>query len=155
VLRKKHISVLLGIFCLAAVAAAPVPAATHASARSSLLEAVNAARKAHHLQPLRIDPALGRAAESHTLDMLHGDYFSHGDFAGRMLDFHLRGVLGENLAWSSGGGDPRLIVQMWLASPPHRANLLRPGFRRVGLGVVRGTFQGSAGATVVTADFGS
>jgi uncharacterized protein YkwD len=42
---------------------------------------------------------------------------------------------------------------MWLASPPHRANLLRPGFRTVGVGVARGTFQGYAGALLVTTDF--
>jgi uncharacterized protein YkwD len=44
---------------------------------------------------------------------------------------------------------------MWLASPGHRANLLRPGFRRLGLGIATGSFPGQAGATVVTADFGS
>jgi uncharacterized protein YkwD len=44
---------------------------------------------------------------------------------------------------------------MWLTSPEHRANLLRRGFHRVGLGIAQGSFQGAAGATIVTADFGS
>jgi uncharacterized protein YkwD len=44
-------------------------------------------------------------------------------------------------------------VAAWLASPEHRANLLRPSFRRVGLGDLAGTFQGYPGAQVVTADF--
>jgi uncharacterized protein YkwD len=43
---------------------------------------------------------------------------------------------------------------MWLASPGHRANLLKPSYRRIGVGVARGTFQGYAGASIVTADFG-
>jgi uncharacterized protein YkwD len=44
-------------------------------------------------------------------------------------------------------------VKMWLASPGHRANLLRPGYDRIGLGLGAGSFHGIAGATVVTADF--
>jgi uncharacterized protein YkwD len=72
-----------------------------------------------------------------------------------MVTFHVRGpVAGENLAWGSGPyGQAQEIVQEWLASPEHRANLLRPGFSRIGIGIVRGTFLGNAGATVVTADF--
>jgi uncharacterized protein YkwD len=40
-----------------------------------------------------------------------------------------------------------------MRSPGHRANLLRPGWTRVGIGARVGTFQGYRGATVVTADF--
>jgi uncharacterized protein YkwD len=121
-----------------------------------LLEAVNAARVSHGVAPLRLDAALGRAAEAHTLDMLRGDYFAHGDFYSRMVAFHLHGTLGENLAWGSGSySAAQAIVHMWLTSPEHRANLLRRGFHRVGLGIAQGSFQGAAGATIVTADFGS
>ena len=42
---------------------------------------------------------------------------------------------------------------MWLASPSHRANLLRRSFQRVGLGIVVGTFHGFAGTSMVTANF--
>ncbi|TML65334.1 MAG: CAP domain-containing protein, partial [Actinobacteria bacterium] len=63
-------------------------------------------------------------------------------------------VVGENLAWGTGAySAAKAIVQEWLASPEHRANLLRPGFRLVGVGSAVGTFVGRAGATVVTADF--
>jgi uncharacterized protein YkwD len=40
-----------------------------------------------------------------------------------------------------------------MSSPGHRANLLRPGWNRIGLGVLKGHFLGYAGATVYTADF--
>jgi uncharacterized protein YkwD len=40
-----------------------------------------------------------------------------------------------------------------LSSPGHRANLLRPGFRYVGVGTATGRFAGVSGATIVTADF--
>lgn len=116
---------------------------------------MNAARAAHGLRPLHADATLRTAARAHSVDMLRSDYFAHGDFPGRMATFHVRGpVAGENLAWGSGPyGQTQAIVQEWLASPEHRANLLRPGFSRIGIGIVRGTFLGNAGATVVTADF--
>jgi uncharacterized protein YkwD len=130
--------------------------ARQAATQAGVLHAINAARTAHGLRPLRLDAGLDRAAAVHTAEMLRGNYFAHGDFAGRMTAFHLGGTLGENLAWGSGSaGSPRSIVQMWLASPEHRANLLRPGFRRLGLGLGYGAFQGQGSATVVTADFGS
>ena len=40
-----------------------------------------------------------------------------------------------------------------MGSPGHRANLLRPGWNRIGLGALKGNFLGYTGATVVTADF--
>ncbi len=45
------------------------------------------------------------------------------------------------------------VVNTWLNSPTHRAVLLRPGFKRVGIGISYGTFAGHGGAGVVTADF--
>jgi uncharacterized protein YkwD len=104
---------------------------------------------------VQLDRTLARAARSHSLEMLRGDYFSHGDFHGRMVAFHVSGTFaGENLAWGTGAyGEAGTVVKEWLASPAHRANLLRPGYRRIGIGLARGTFQGSGGATVVTADF--
>jgi uncharacterized protein YkwD len=87
--------------------------------------------------------------------MVRRDYFAHGDFHGRMVSFHVRGpAAGEDLAWGSGSySEAGAIVSEWLASPEHRANLLRPGFTRIGIGVARGAFLGYGGATVVTADF--
>src|SRR5919199_1542768 len=121
----------------------------------SLLKAVNATRASYHLAPLRIDPALQRAARAHTAEMIRSGSFAHGAFASRMRTFNVRGpAMGENLAWGSGSyGSPQSIIQMWLNSPGHRANLLRPGFRRIGIGAVVTSFQGESGATVVTADF--
>ena len=106
--------------------------------------------------PLRFDRTLQRAARSHTRTMVSRNVFAHGDFASRMRQFGARGpYLAENLAWGSGSAaSPRALVQMWLNSPPHRRSLLRPGFRRVGVGAMMATFSGASGARVVTADFG-
>jgi uncharacterized protein YkwD len=87
--------------------------------------------------------------------MLQNNVFTHGDFHGRMVSFHVRGPqAGENLAWGSGSyAEPATIISEWLASPEHRANLLRPGWTRIGIGLVRGTFLGNADTTIVTTDF--
>jgi uncharacterized protein YkwD len=122
---------------------------------TSLLQAVNQTRAAHGLRPLRVDPTLVRAARAHSVEMLRENVFTHGDFHGRMVTFHVRGPqAGENLAWGNGSyAQTSAIIAEWLASPEHRANLLRPGWTRIGIGLVRGSFQGNAGATVVTTDF--
>jgi uncharacterized protein YkwD len=99
--------------------------------------------------------ALVRAARAHSQDMLRQGFFAHGDFASRIkaqgAEFPF---LAENLAWGTGPyGSPREIVGSWLASPGHRANLLHPRLRKIGIGAPVGTFSGYPGATVVTADF--
>ena len=72
------------------------------SAELNLLAAVNATRAAYGLRPLRLDSTLGRAARSHSIDMLRRNYFAHGNFAGRMAAFHVQGpTAGENLAWGT------------------------------------------------------
>jgi uncharacterized protein YkwD len=125
---------------------------TRAEAR--LLRDLNRVRAAHGLVPLRYDPRLQRAARAHSRDMLISQLFQHGSFGARMLQFDVRGtVTGENLAWGNGPfGTASGIVRAWLASPEHRANLLRPGFRLVGVGSAVGPFAGRR-AVVVTADF--
>ena len=139
----------LSISCAAPAQAAPT------RAERSLLVTINNVRAAHGLAPLRIDRKLERAARAHSRDMVRRGYFDHGDFATRVSRFGARGpLLGENIAWGTGRrGTAAGIVAAWLASPPHRANLLRPGFRRIGIGRVVGRFYGLGGARVVTADF--
>ena len=135
------------------LAAAPAGARTASTSASSLLAAINTTRSSHGLAPARVDVRLVRAARSHSADMLRHNYFSHGSFSSRIRASGARGpMFGENLAWST-AATAQSIVGRWLASPAHRSILLRPGFRRVGIGIVTGTFQGYGGATVVTADF--
>ena len=87
--------------------------------------------------------------------MVRRNYFAHGSFAARLARFGVRAPrVGENLAWGVGAGaEPRDVVRRWLESPSHRANLLRRGFRRVGLGLRAGPFAGYGRAVVITADF--
>ena len=142
---------LTAVLVLAAPAAATTPLT---EPERALFAAVNTARTTRGLEPLRVDRVLTRAARSQSHDLLANNRFEHGDFSDRMRRFGARAAtLGENLAWGAGRhGRAWAIVLRWLRSPPHRANLLRPGFRRIGLGAARGRFAGLGAATVVTAN---
>lgn len=122
---------------------------------SSLLREMNRVRADHGLGRLTADTHLQRAARAHSKEMIGSNVFAHGAFGSRMLQFNVTGKLaGENLAWGTGvRGTAQGIVAAWLASPEHRANLLRPSFTRVGVSDLVGAFRGYRGAHVVTADF--
>ena len=124
-------------------------------AELALLHAMNEARQDQGLAPLRIDARLQRTACGHSSAMLRTDTFAHGAFATRIRRAGVRAPrVGENLAWAVGPlAEAHAVVNAWLASPEHRANLLRPGYRTVGVGARKGTFEGHAGAVVVTTDF--
>ncbi len=147
-----------GLYAILAVVALALPISATAAGSTqdaSVLREMNRVRAEHGLSSLRYDEHLQRAAVSHTQEMLSTNVFSHGAFGSRMLQFDVQShVAGENLAWGTGNeGTARAIVAAWLASPEHRANLLRPSFDRVGIGAVTGRFLGHRGAHVVTADF--
>jgi uncharacterized protein YkwD len=151
-IKKKVLIVFLAGFSLLWPVAG-AQARTLSGSEASLLRTMNAVRTARGLAPLRVDIRLVRAARGHSADMLHRQYFAHGSVAGRALAAGARGpVFGEDLAWGK-GVTAQWVVDKWLASPAHRAVLLRAGFRRVGIGIRYGTFIGHGGATVVTADF--
>lgn len=148
---------LCAVLCvLVTLAASPEAAALATSARErTLLTEMNRVRRAHGLRPFRVDPNLHRAARAHSRDMVQRVYFAHGRVVERLRRFRVRApVVGENLAWGSGDeARARAIVHAWLTSPTHRRTLLRPGFRKVGIGAVDASFLGIGDATVVTADF--
>jgi uncharacterized protein YkwD len=100
--------------------------------------------------------------------MANDGYFTHASRDGtafwkRIMRFYpqtgfIRWSVGEDLLWESPDVTPQGAIKMWMASPPHRENLLNPAWREMGISAVRadsgtGTFQGLT-VTVVTADFG-
>jgi uncharacterized protein YkwD len=151
---NKHVLVgFVAVLVLLIPAKAAAQAGRLTSSEASLLTSMNAVRRSHHLPALRVDFHLVRAARGHSADMMRRQYFAHGSVAGRVAAAGARGPLfGEDLAWST-SITANWVVGAWLASPAHRAILLRPGFRRVGIGYAFGTFIGYGGAGVVTADF--
>jgi uncharacterized protein YkwD len=151
---KRKVCVVFIGFLVSLVWSAPSGAAPTRS-ELTLVSAINQVRAANGLEALRIDPRLQRAARSHSRDMVRRSYFAHGPVGQRLVSFGVRAPkVGENLAWGTGAlARASAVISHWLASPAHRANLLRPGFRRVGIGRVLGRFGGRSGAAVITADF--
>jgi len=150
---KKRVCVGLLAMCFLLLPVTAAQAGRLTSSEASLLATMNAVRASHGLPALRVDFHLVRAARGHSTDMMQRQYFAHGFVAGRVVAAGARGPLfGEDLAWAT-GITANWVVGAWLASPRHRAILLRRGFRRVGVGYAFGTFIGHGGAGVVTADF--
>jgi len=146
---------------VAAVAAPPAAAgAGLSSMEHAVIRQVNDARSAHGLASLRASTALSRAADHHSRDMLRSDFFHHSSADGTSFGTRVRRycharMVGETLAaigWRRGGAT--LVVRLWMESPPHRAVLLDPGFRRIGI-ARRWGMLGGAGRAVVTADLAS
>jgi uncharacterized protein YkwD len=150
---KKHVFVGFLALLILFIPVTAAQASRLTSSEVSLITTMNAVRTSHGLRPLRVDFHLVRAARGHSADMMLHQYFAHGSVAGRVLSAGARGPLfGEDLAWAT-GITANWVVGAWLASPRHRAILLRRGFRRVGIGYAFGSFIGHGGAGVVTADF--
>jgi uncharacterized protein YkwD len=103
---------------------------------------VNAHRAAAGLRPVRIRVAVHRAAEFHARDQAAMRVMTHtgsdGSDAGQRI--RRRGYTwstwGENVAY--GYRTARAVMRAWMNSPGHRANILNPSFRHVGVGVQRG-----------------
>ena len=134
-----------------------VEARTLTTEEESLVDALNRARIARGIAPVRVGLRLQRAARAHSRAMARSGFFGHGNWYRRLRSFGVRGqTVGETIAWGAGSqGTASSIVGMWLASPPHRATILGRSFRRVGVGIAVGTMEGYSGAQVATADFSS
>jgi uncharacterized protein YkwD len=64
-------------------------------------------------------------------------------------------AFGENLAWGQADlGSPLHTIQMWLNSPPHRANLLAVRWRDLGIAVQRGRMFGRDDVSLWVMEFG-
>lgn len=141
------------------LAAPAAGSARHDAVEYAVIRHINAYRWAHGLPRVRPNRSLGRAADRHSRDMLRRDFFSHSSSDGTPFDLRVRrysgaAVFGETLATMASGGGAATIVAMWRSSPPHRAVLLAPQFRRVGVARRRGSL-GAVVKSVVTADFAS
>ncbi len=135
---------------------------TEAAMSQSILCLVNEQRSAAGAGPVYGNGKLEQAALVHSRDMVSDGFFAHTspdgtDFVDRITDTgYISGarswLAGENLAWGSGSlSTPAEVVQGWMKSPPHRANLLNERYREIGIGVVRGTPEDASdndGATV-------
>jgi uncharacterized protein YkwD len=132
------------------------------AAKAATLCLLNGERRSHGLKSLRENSRLSLASQRHTNDMIDHRYFAHGDFVGRIRAARYlsrtRGwTLGENIAWGSWDyATPASIVEGWMESPPHRANILNRKFREIGIGLTRGApMSGQDDAATYATDFGT
>jgi uncharacterized protein YkwD len=110
-----------------------------------MLQLINKEREAKGILPLSADPELTEVARAHSRDMFARGYFSHSTPDGADPFDRIRGanvrylIAGENIALA-----PTLPLahEGLMKSPGHRANILRPAFGRVGIGIVDGGQRG-------------
>jgi len=149
----------------ASASATPSEVAKRTVVRATLCT-LNTERAQHGLRPLKLNKKLSAAARRHARDMVRRDYFSHdslggGTFVDRIRrSGYLRGAsgwsVGENLAWGSHQrAAPRAITAMWMDSAGHRANILSPAFREVGIGFSIGAPGASGPAATYATEFGT
>jgi uncharacterized protein YkwD len=139
--------------CAFTAGAMLVPSSAAAGgAEQEAIETLNDVRRANGLAPLRESGSLNGSSGSYAKKMLRHDFFGHGssiDVAGGFDS------AGETLAYHGGwNAQPRKTVDRWMNSPGHRAVLLSPRFRWVGMGLARGRL-GSSVVTTWVAHVGS
>ncbi|MCA1217571.1 CAP domain-containing protein [Streptomyces sp. 8L] len=130
-----------------AVWASPLTPEGLARLTAEVARRTDAERAAAGLGPLAPDPLLARAAQDHSADMAARDFYSHTDPDGRepwdrarAAGARHRGV-GENIA--CGQRSAAEVVEGWMNSPGHRANILRPSFTHLGVGYATGSRAGT------------
>ena len=175
---------LVAILAVAALGAAPADARKHKNVgcenaqfqpnqltEVEALDAVycllNKRRDAAGVGPLDYNNKLATASARHTNYMLNRGCFSHECSGEASMTTRIKSTgylsgakswqIGENIAWGEGSlGTPASIVQAWMDSPGHRANILNPSYDDIGIGVAGGR-PGKAGhsnAATYTTDFG-
>lgn len=161
-MRKILVSLLvsLSVVVAPAVGQAATKSAQRAVAEDQVVTLLNQIRSAHGLSDFTVSVPLRNSARFHSADMLAKGYFDHNsptEAWDTRISHYLKALLiGENIAWGEGSyGTPEGIVSQWMNSATHRAIILTPGLHRIGLGLATGTYQGSAGAVMATADFAS
>lgn len=112
---------------------------------AKMLQLLNSERQKEGLRTLTEDPELREVARAHSRDMLARGYFSHvtPDGADPFDRMERAGIsytyAGENLAFA-----PTVDIAHTglMNSPGHRANILKPEFKRVGIGCIDAGFRG-------------
>ena len=134
--------------------------------RVTLLCLHNQIRAQAGLPLLKDNTKLRKAAVGHSNDMVAEGYFDHtslnGDtFVDRILDagYARRNdgwTIGENLAWGTGElSTPQAIMNAWMNSAGHKANILKKAYKEVGISVRLGVPTDAGVGATVTADFGA
>lgn len=126
----------------------------------------NQIRAKSDLPPLKDNARLGKAATRHSAAMVNEGYFDHTSpdgtsYVERIVDagYVKRNdgwTLGENLAWGTGDmSSANGLLDAWMKSSGHKANILKKGYREVGIGIRVGVPSDEGVGVTVTVDFGT
>jgi uncharacterized protein YkwD len=137
------------------------------TANEAILCLVNGERAVESLPPLTQNPQLDKAASGMAARMVSEHFFSHDTPDGKNVVDRVQPtgyipsggdwVVGENLAWGSGAlSTPQAIVNGWMNSPGHKANVLAPDYKDIGLAAAMGSpTTTNSGGTVYVNNFGA
>jgi uncharacterized protein YkwD/stress response protein SCP2 len=127
--------------------ARPLTAGNLAGTADKVVELTNRERAGAGLPPLAVDPLLAAAAQAHSTDMVARAFYSHTSPDGSQpwdraaAAGSRRRTIGENIA--CGQRSPAEVVEGWMNSPGHRANILKPDFTHIGIGFAGGGQMGT------------
>jgi len=150
-------SIAISLILVAGNAGAEAPLGCPNDFERRVLEIVNEERALAGLAPVDMDVRLSEAAQLHSDDMGVNGYFSHTSQDGTTFDQRTVAAsytpwwaLGENIA--AGQDTPEEVMDAWMNSPGHRANILSSNFEHIGIGYVY--VPGSPYRHYWTQDFG-
>jgi uncharacterized protein YkwD len=134
--------------------------------RAAVLCLHNQIRAQNKLPLLKDNAKLRKAATSHSNAMVGEGFFDHtspdGDtFVDRIIGagYAKRNdgwTLGENLAWGTGDlSSATGIMNAWMNSAGHKANILKKAYQEVGIGIKLGVPSDNGVGATITADFGA
>lgn len=124
------------------LAIAKINTVTYSEFANRVLELVNIERANAGVAPLVLDEALCNAANMRAIEMDRTGEFSHTRPGGRecftVVDYCNIGYMmcGENIA--AGQPTPEEVMNSWLGSAGHKANILSPEYTKMGLGYSTG-----------------
>src|SRR3954447_17048915 len=144
-------AVVIGLAIAASVAIAPPPASPKARAAgyqptltrfdTRLLADMNRARAAHGLRPLVVAAGTTDVAHAWSCHLAQVRALSHNGSIARQLESHgsrLWTSYAENVGWVRRHAGADRLFRAYMNSPEHRANILDPSLRFVGLWSKRG-----------------
>jgi len=126
---------------------------------NQIVQETNLERSRSQEQDLAVNTKLKQAAQAKANDMVQRDYWSHnapdGTTPWSFVDSngYEYQTAGENLAF--GFMNAGQIIDGWMNSPEHKANILNRNYREIGIGITTSdNFQGKGPATIVVALYG-
>jgi uncharacterized protein YkwD len=134
--------------------------------RAAVLCLHNQIRVQLGLTRLKDNAKLRKAANGHSSSMVDEGFFAHTSPSGETFVERVLGagyakptdgwMLGENLAWGTGEqSTPAGGMNAWMNSAGHKANIVKGGYREIGVGVRLGGPEDPGVGATFTAEFGA